>query len=91
MKKVWLALAGMILAFSASAAQITDGKQYITLDKPIAGEQRALHLLQAEVQTGVLQGSVLRTSAQDDRTLPHSDGALRPGTDKRGSHSCLAG
>lgn len=30
MKKVWLALAGMILAFSASAAQITDGKQYIT-------------------------------------------------------------
>ena len=32
MKKVWLALAGMILAFSASAAQITDGKQYITLD-----------------------------------------------------------
>ncbi|HBY5568389.1 TPA: protein disulfide oxidoreductase DsbA, partial [Klebsiella pneumoniae] len=26
MKKVWLALAGMILAFSASAAQITDGK-----------------------------------------------------------------
>ncbi|MGS1802576.1 protein disulfide oxidoreductase DsbA, partial [Klebsiella pneumoniae] len=24
MKKVWLALAGMILAFSASAAQITD-------------------------------------------------------------------
>ena len=30
MKKVWLALAGMILAFSASAAQITDGKQYTT-------------------------------------------------------------
>ena len=28
MKKIWLALAGMILAFSASAAQITDGKQY---------------------------------------------------------------
>ncbi|MGE6283380.1 protein disulfide oxidoreductase DsbA, partial [Raoultella planticola] len=27
----------MILAFSASAAQITDGKQYITLDKPVAG------------------------------------------------------
>ena len=26
MKKIWLALAGMILAFSASAAQITDGK-----------------------------------------------------------------
>jgi thiol:disulfide interchange protein DsbA len=27
MKKIWLALAGMILAFSASAAQFTDGKQ----------------------------------------------------------------
>ena len=26
MKKIWLALAGMILAFSASAAQFTDGK-----------------------------------------------------------------
>ncbi|MDJ3699214.1 protein disulfide oxidoreductase DsbA, partial [Salmonella enterica] len=29
MKKIWLALAGMVLAFSASAAQISDGKQYI--------------------------------------------------------------
>ena len=28
--------------FSASAAQITDGKQYITLDKPIAGEPQVL-------------------------------------------------
>ncbi|KAA5757030.1 protein disulfide oxidoreductase DsbA, partial [Klebsiella pneumoniae] len=28
MKKIWLALAGMVLAFSASAAQISDGKQY---------------------------------------------------------------
>ncbi|MBS9733544.1 protein disulfide oxidoreductase DsbA, partial [Pseudomonas aeruginosa] len=29
MKKLWLALAGMVLAFSASAAQFQDGKQYI--------------------------------------------------------------
>ena len=28
MKKIWLALAGMVLAFSASAAQFEDGKQY---------------------------------------------------------------
>ena len=42
MKKIWLALAGMILAFSASAAQITDGKQYITLDKPVAGAPQVL-------------------------------------------------
>ncbi|AXB22091.1 Thiol:disulfide interchange protein DsbA [Salmonella enterica subsp. enterica serovar Napoli] len=41
MKKIWLALAGMVLAFSASAAQISDGKQYITLDKPVAGEPSA--------------------------------------------------
>ena len=42
MKKVWLALAGMILAFSASAAQITEGKQYVTIDKPVAGEPQVL-------------------------------------------------
>lgn len=42
MKKIWLALAGMILAFSASAADITNGKQYITLDKPVAGAPQVL-------------------------------------------------
>ena len=42
MKKIWLALAGLILAFSASAAQFTEGKQYIALDKPAAGEPQVL-------------------------------------------------
>jgi thiol:disulfide interchange protein DsbA len=42
MKKIWLALAGMILAFSASAADITEGKQYNMLDKPVAGEPQVL-------------------------------------------------
>ncbi|BET41726.1 MULTISPECIES: thiol:disulfide interchange protein DsbA [Atlantibacter] len=42
MKKVLLALAGMILAFSATAAQITDGKQYTTLEKPVVGEPQVL-------------------------------------------------
>ena len=42
MKKLWPALAGMVLAFSASAAQFQDGKQYITLEKPIAGEPQVL-------------------------------------------------
>lgn len=42
MKKIWLALAGMILAFSASAADITNGKQYTTLDKPVAGAPQVL-------------------------------------------------
>lgn len=42
MNKVWLALVGMVLAFSASAAQITDGKQYTTLDKPVVGAPQVL-------------------------------------------------
>lgn len=42
MKKIWLALAGMILAFSASAAQITEGKEYTTLQKPVTGEPQVL-------------------------------------------------
>lgn len=32
MKKIWLPLAGLVLAFSASAAQYEDGKQYTTLE-----------------------------------------------------------
>lgn len=42
MKKILMALAGMILAFSASAAQIINGKQYTSLDKPVAGEPQVL-------------------------------------------------
>ncbi|MGP2411724.1 thiol:disulfide interchange protein DsbA [Yersinia sp. 2553 StPb PI] len=42
MKNVWLALVGMVLAFSASAAQFTDGTQYQTLNKPVTGEPQVL-------------------------------------------------
>ena len=42
MKKIWLALAGMVLAFSASAAQIQDGKQYTTLKNPLADGPQVL-------------------------------------------------
>jgi thiol:disulfide interchange protein DsbA len=42
MKKIWLALVGMMMAFSASAAQYSDGTQYITLDKPVTGEPQVL-------------------------------------------------
>lgn len=45
MKKIWLALAGVILAFSASAAQFSDGKQFTTLEKPVAGEPQVLEFL----------------------------------------------
>lgn len=42
MKKIWLPLAGLVLAFSASAAQYEDGKQYTTLEKPVAGAPQVL-------------------------------------------------
>jgi len=42
MKKIWLAVAGMIMAFSASAVQFTDGKQYNTLPQPVAGEPQVM-------------------------------------------------
>lgn len=42
MKKIWFALVGLMLAFSASAAQFTDGKQYVSLPKPIAGEPQVM-------------------------------------------------
>lgn len=42
MKKFFLALAGMILAFSAAAANITEGKQYSALEKPVNGEPQVL-------------------------------------------------
>lgn len=42
MKKIWLALVGIVMAFGASAAQYTDGKQFVTLNKPAAGEPQVL-------------------------------------------------
>ncbi|RTF68380.1 thiol:disulfide interchange protein DsbA [Serratia marcescens] len=42
MKKIWLALVGMVMAFSASAAQFSDGAQYVPLDKPVTGEPQVL-------------------------------------------------
>ncbi|ATM97811.1 protein disulfide isomerase I [Yersinia frederiksenii] len=42
MKNVWLALVGMVMAFSASAAQFTDGTQYQTLNKPVTSEPQVL-------------------------------------------------
>ncbi len=42
MKKIFMALMGMVLAFSASAAQFTDGQQYRSLQKPVTGEPQVL-------------------------------------------------
>ncbi|PLR33591.1 thiol:disulfide interchange protein DsbA [Chimaeribacter californicus] len=42
MKKIFLALVGMVLAFSASAAQFSSGNQFVTLDKPVSGEPQVL-------------------------------------------------
>ncbi|WP_304163478.1 thiol:disulfide interchange protein DsbA [Lonsdalea britannica] len=42
MKKVWLTLIGVIMAFSASAADFTEGKQFVTLDRPATQEPQVL-------------------------------------------------
>lgn len=42
MKKIGLALIGMVMAFSASAVEFSDGAQYVTLDKPVTGEPQVL-------------------------------------------------
>ena len=42
MKKIWLALAGLVLAFSASAAQYEDGKQYTTLENQLLARRKLL-------------------------------------------------
>ncbi|WP_127959847.1 thiol:disulfide interchange protein DsbA [Serratia microhaemolytica] len=42
MKKIWLALIGMVMAASVSAAPFTDGKHYTTLNKPVTGEPQVL-------------------------------------------------
>ncbi|MFD0706765.1 thiol:disulfide interchange protein DsbA [Photorhabdus akhurstii] len=42
MKKFWLALVGMVMAFSASAANFTEGKQYTELKSPVADQPPVL-------------------------------------------------
>lgn len=42
MKKVLFALVGIMLAFGASAASITEGKQYTTLEKPVNGAPKVV-------------------------------------------------
>lgn len=53
MKKIWLALAGLVLAFSASAAQYEDGKQYTTLEKPVAGAPQVLEFFSSSARTAI--------------------------------------
>ncbi len=42
MKKIWFMLVGLVLVFNVSATQFTDGQQYVSLPKPVAGEPQAL-------------------------------------------------
>ena len=42
MKKIWIALVGIMLAFSAAAASFSDGKQYVTLDKTVEGAPKVV-------------------------------------------------
>ncbi len=70
MKKIWLALAGMILAFSASAAQFTDGKEYVTLDKPVAGEPQVLEFFSFYCPHCYQFEEVLHVSDTVEKKLP---------------------
>ncbi len=42
MSKIWLALVGAVMAFSASAAQYSEGSQYVKLDRPSADQPQVL-------------------------------------------------
>ncbi|ETS31467.1 protein disulfide isomerase [Photorhabdus temperata] len=42
MKKFWLALVGMMMAFGASAASFTEGTQYVELKSPVANQPQVL-------------------------------------------------
>lgn len=42
MKKILLALVGVVMAFSVSAAPFSDGAQYTTLDKPVTSEPQVI-------------------------------------------------
>ena len=42
MKKILLALVGIAMAFGASAAQFSEGDQYVKLDKSITGVPQGL-------------------------------------------------
>lgn len=42
MKKIWLSLVSMAMAFTAMAAHFSEGTQYVTLDKPVSSELQIL-------------------------------------------------
>lgn len=42
MKKLWFALVGIMLAFSASAAPYSQGKQFIEIEKPVNGAPKVV-------------------------------------------------
>ena len=42
MKKIWLAIVGIAMAFGASAAQFSEGDQYVKLDKSVTNEPQVL-------------------------------------------------
>ena len=70
MKKVLLALAGMVLAFGASAAQIQDGKQYISLDKPVAGAPQVVEFFSFYCPHCYQFEHVLHVSENVEKKLP---------------------
>lgn len=53
MKKIWLALAGLVLAFSASAAQYEDGKQYTTLENQLLARRKCWSFSLSSARTAI--------------------------------------
>ncbi|HBC5219716.1 thiol:disulfide interchange protein DsbA [Serratia marcescens] len=70
MKKIWLALVGMVMAFSASAAQFSDGAQYVTLDKPVTGEPQVLEFFSFYCPHCYQFEQVYHVSENVKKTLP---------------------
>lgn len=70
MKKIGLALAGMFLAFGVSAADFTDGKQYITLNKSVAGAPQVLEFFSFYCPHCYQFEDVLHVSDNVEKKLP---------------------
>ncbi|WP_076943904.1 thiol:disulfide interchange protein DsbA [Serratia oryzae] len=52
MKKIWLSLIGMMMAFSVSAAQVSDSSPSVSLDKVVKNEPQVLSASAAQFSDG---------------------------------------
>lgn len=50
MKKIWLTLAGLLLATQVAAAEFTEGKQYVALERPATARPEAIEFSPSTAQ-----------------------------------------